>query len=243
MSSPIAREHEFRELRSSGARGYDDLPVNRPDRKRRLGCILAALLILIVVVGGAAAWKFGLLTSKHTVPSLEGLTLTQAAPVLKEDGFTLTVDHEVNSSTVPANTIISQDPAKGTNAKSGLDIVVTDSKGSALVTLPTSLIGETCATATAKLHTLKVTAKCPASSEVASTRTPAGLVAEVVQPRPRPEPNLILRVAGNEPIAGNQQANVQPWQPRPMVPYTPTPSPTPAAVPAEVSHPQPMGNW
>jgi len=180
VSSPIAREHEFRELRSSGARGYDDLPVNRPDRKRRLGFILAALLILIVGVGGAAAWKFGLLTSKHTVPSLEGLTLTQAAPVLKEDGFTLTVDHEVNSSTVPANTIISQDPAKGTNAKSGLDIVVTVSKGSALVTLPTSLIGETCATATAKLHTLKVTAKCPASSEVASTRTPAGLVAEVV---------------------------------------------------------------
>jgi hypothetical protein len=65
------------------------------------------------------------------------------------------------------------------------------------------------------------------------------LVAEVVEPRPRPEPNLILRVAGNEPIAANQQASIQPWQPRPMVPFTPTP----AAVSAEVSHPQPMGNW
>jgi serine/threonine-protein kinase len=180
VSSPIAREHEFRELRSSGARGYDDLPVNRPDRKRRLGFILAALLILVVGVAGAATWKFGLLTSKHTVPSLEGLTLTQAAPVLKDDGFTLKVNHEVHSSTVPANTILSQNPAKGTNAKSGLVIVVTVSKGPSLVTLPTSLIGETCASATARLHSLKVNAKCPTSSEVASTRTAAGLVAEVL---------------------------------------------------------------
>jgi serine/threonine-protein kinase len=179
-SSPIAREHDFRELRSSRVRGYDDLPVNRLDRKRRLGFILAAALILIVGVGGAAAWKFGLLTSKHTVPSLEGLTLTQAAPVLREDGFTLRVDHEVHSATVPANTIISQDPAKGTSAKSGLAIVVTVSKGSVLVTLPTSLIGETCATATGQLHALKVTAKCPTTSAVASTRTPAGRVAEVL---------------------------------------------------------------
>jgi hypothetical protein len=71
---------------------------------------------------------------------------------------------------------------------------------------------------------------------------PDQLVAEVVQPRPRPEPNLILRVAGNEPITG------QSWQPRPMVPYAPNPQPTPAApaptaVRAEVTHPQSMGNW
>jgi beta-lactam-binding protein with PASTA domain len=49
-----------------------------------------------------------------------------------------------------------------------------------LVTLPTKLIGESCASATQQLRALKVTAKCPTSAAVASTRTPTGLVAEVL---------------------------------------------------------------
>jgi hypothetical protein len=57
---------------------------------------------------------------------------------------------------------------------------------------------------------------------------PGKLLAGPAELRPRPEPNLILRVAGEQPAAyGVQQASAtspsaegQPWQSRPMVPYT-----------------------
>ena len=51
------------------------------------------------------------------------------------------------------------------------------------------------------------------------------------------DPMRIGQLAG-----GMQQADRQSWQPRPMVPFTPNPQPTPA-VQAELTHPQPMGNW
>jgi serine/threonine-protein kinase len=174
--SSVARS--FAATRPSAPRGFEALPPSRPPRGQRIALTSAAILIVLLGVGGAAVWKLGLFTSKHTVPALADLTLTQASQALSGDGFTLSVTQHLSSSSVPINEIITQSPVPGTSAKSGLAITVTLSSGPPLVTLPTSLVGQTCASATAKLTPLKLTATC--ATTAASTRTASGLVAEVL---------------------------------------------------------------
>jgi serine/threonine-protein kinase len=174
------RPRGFEAARRSSPRGFDALPPSRPTRGRRLAFSLAAVLIVLAAVGAGAAWKLGYLSTKHTVPQLVDLTYKQASEQLAGDGFTVTIGKQVSSATVPAHKIVAQTPAPGTVSKSGLVIVVTVSSGPVLVTLPTNLIGATCATATAKLQALKIGAQCPSTSAIRSTRTATGLVAEVL---------------------------------------------------------------
>lgn len=148
--------------------------------RRRWGFFVVALVIVVAAIGAGAAWKSGLFTKKHTVPSLVGLSLTQASKALEGDGFTVTVNKTVYSSSVAANDIISQSPPADTSAKSGLVITVSVSKGPVLVTMPTNLVGETCANATAQLSALHVVAQCPSSSGIFSTVTPINGVARVL---------------------------------------------------------------
>lgn len=175
-----AHEDGFSQSRSSAARGIGDLPLNRSSNRRRFGYLLAAILIALVAVGGGAAWKMGLFSAEHSVPSLETLTVAEASNALQGYGFTLTIGKHLNSSTVPLGEIISQNPAKGTKGKAGLVIVVALSKGSATVTLPTNLVGSSCASVTAQLARLKLTGQCPSSAAVASSHTPAGRIAEIL---------------------------------------------------------------
>jgi beta-lactam-binding protein with PASTA domain len=75
---------------------------------------------------------------------------------------------------------MNQSPVAGTKSKSGLDITVTISSGPTLVTLPTGLLGHSCAYDTAKLKTANITAQCPSSETEASATVPAGDVAAVL---------------------------------------------------------------
>jgi beta-lactam-binding protein with PASTA domain len=175
-----AREKEFRQLRSSPGRGYGVLPPNRTPQKRRLGFLVAAILIIVVAIAGGAVWKFGLFTSKKTVPTLIGKTVTQASALLKSDGFTLTVNPPESSSTVAANDIMTQSPAAGANAKSGAVITVRVSLGPNMVSMPHYLFGESCAIATTRLHRLDVTASCPSANAIASTNIATGRVARII---------------------------------------------------------------
>jgi hypothetical protein len=174
------REGEYRPLQSSPGRGYGSLPPNRPARKRSLGFLLAAIVIVVAGIAGAAAWKFGLFTSKQTVPSLVNLKLSQASSLLKSDGFTLTVESPETSATVPKDEIMSQSPAPGTVGKSGAVITVRVSDGPNMVALPTNLLGRECAGDTTILHRHAITATCPADKAIGSTRFASGLVAAVL---------------------------------------------------------------
>jgi serine/threonine protein kinase/beta-lactam-binding protein with PASTA domain len=166
--------------RRSAPYGYEPLPPGRSSRPRRLGYLVAAALIVIVAVGAGAVWKLGLLSQEHVVPNLTNLTFQQASQLLKGDGFTLTINQHAVSQSVPANDILGQSPAAGTKSKSGLDITVTISSGPTLVTLPTGLLGHTCAFDTAKLALAKITAQCPSSESRPSSSVPAGDVALVL---------------------------------------------------------------
>ena len=160
----------------------DDDTAFARSRRPRWAVMITALLVVIVAGGAGAAWKFGVFTQEHTVPSLIGLTLPDASSLLKSDGygFSLTVSQHASSSTVAVDHIVTQSPTQGTNAKSGLVISVSLSSGPSLVTLPTHLVGESCSNATTQLAAMKVNARCPANAAVLSAVVPAGRVAKVL---------------------------------------------------------------
>jgi len=195
---PIGRTPRF-------DRGQYDLP--RAPNRRRWGFLIAALVILVVAIGAGAVWKSGLFTKKHSVPSLLRMTYTQASAALVGDGFTLSVTQRVHSSSVPLNDIVSQVPPAGTSSKSGLVIKVSVSSGPVSVHLPTNLVGESCATATAELHTVSVKAQCPASAAIFSTSIPLNDVARVlyhqtVNPPTVPKNSTVVLSLSKGPATG-----------------------------------------
>ncbi len=159
---------------------FDRSAYDLPRARRRWGFLIAALVIVVAAIGAGAAWKSGLFTKKQVVPSLIGLTLTQASTALKGDGFTVTVSQQVHSSSVAANKIVSQSPLADSSAKSGQVITVSVSEGPVLVTMPTNLLGETCVAATAQLSALHVIAQCPSSAAIYSSTITLNDVARVL---------------------------------------------------------------
>ena len=178
-STPQPVQNEFREARRRTPITYDSMPPSRTPRKGRFGFLLAAILIAVVAVGGGVAYEMGLFTTKHTVPSLIGLTSTQAQSLLKSDGdpFTIAETQSVSSATVAKGNIVSQSVPVGTAGKAGLVIQVQISTGPTMVTLPTNLVGEECVTATQQLTKLKLSAQCPTSAQVSSATVPSGRIA------------------------------------------------------------------
>ncbi len=164
--------------RRSAPGGFEDLSPIRGAR-RRPAFLAAAALLIILVVGGGLAWKLGYLSSSHTAPSVTGLTVAEASSLVKNEGLKLIVSANVVSASVKAGNIISQSPAAGTSVSGGSTLSVTVSSGPAgvPVTIPTSLIGKTCAAATSTLATLHVVATCPTSASIASATVAKGLVA------------------------------------------------------------------
>jgi beta-lactam-binding protein with PASTA domain len=81
---------------------------------------------------------------------------------------------------VPVGNIVTQTPVAGTSEKSGSTITVSVSKGPVLVTMPTNLVGKSCAAATAQLSALHVTATCPATAAIFSPTVPLNDVARVL---------------------------------------------------------------
>jgi beta-lactam-binding protein with PASTA domain len=137
---------------------------------------------VILAVGGGLAWKFGYLSSKHTAPNVSGLTLAEASTLVKNDGLTLSVTSHATSATIKAGDIVSQIPAAGTSVSGGatLKVVVSNGPPPVLETLPTNLVGMSCATAISTLATMHVTATCPATALIANSSVAKGLVAEVL---------------------------------------------------------------
>jgi len=175
-AAAVARS--FAATRPAAPRGFDALPPSRPPRQRRIAFSVAALLIVLAGVGGGVAWKMGVFSTTYTVPNLVGTTVAQASQLTSGDGFVITVTKHVHSSTVPVGHIVSQSPSQGTSAKSGEDLKVVISSGPSLVSLPTTLIGETCAAASAALKSLSIGSSC--ATTMSSTRTATGMVAEVL---------------------------------------------------------------
>jgi serine/threonine-protein kinase len=141
--------------------------------------LIAAVVIVVLAIAAGVAWKLGAFKSSYAVPNLVGQTTKQASAAIASDGFTLGVT-DVNSVKVPTDEIISQTPLAGAKAKSGSVIDVIVSKGPSVVTLPRSLVGESCTTAAAQLTALHVSSSCPAARRIPSNVIPANRVARVL---------------------------------------------------------------
>jgi beta-lactam-binding protein with PASTA domain len=167
--------------RRSAPGAFDDLAPIGGGRSRSV-VFAAVVLLVILLVGGGLAWKFGYLSSKHTVPPISGLTLSEASSLVKSDDLTLSVTAHASSATVKSGDIISQTPLAGASVSGGSILKVVVSSGPPIppVTMPTTLLGMTCTAATSALSTLGVHATCSTTQTVASATIAKDLVGEVL---------------------------------------------------------------
>jgi serine/threonine-protein kinase len=142
--------------------------------------VVVGVVLALIIAGAAGAYALGMFGSSAAVPSLVGDTVTQATTALQTAGLSLSVGTPENSATVPSGEIVSQSPKGGSSASSGSAVTVVVSAGPAMVNIPTSVIGESCAKATSKLRAAGFSVTCPASNAIASKAVKKGDVVEVL---------------------------------------------------------------
>ena len=141
------------------------------------------------------------------VPTLSGLTLAQAGQVISADhvDFSVSVAKPRPLVQRPGQRASSaRAPSAGTSAKSGQVITVVVSEGPTTVAVPTTLVGEDCASATQSCCAVHLNARCPTSSEVISSTVAPGRVVRVrlgaqVNPARVPAHSTLLLVLSRGP--------------------------------------------
>ena len=97
-----------------GPRQPQVAPTQEPRRSRkgRWIALIVAIAVLLAALGG---WLIAgsILAPKVPVPSIVGLTQTEATATLTAAGLTLAVSEQQFSETAPKDTVISSDPAAG----------------------------------------------------------------------------------------------------------------------------------
>ena len=178
-----------------------------PARRRRLLRTIAGVVIVLVglVVGGG--YGMGWFTPSHTMPTVTGLTQQAALDALTPIKVTLKITGHSYSTTIQEGLIATQSVAAGSTIKEGAEVEATVSQGAAPVAIPTSVIGSDCATATAKLQALGVTATCPSSAAVVSSTVAKGHVVRVryngtLNPPSVPTGATVILVLSAGPTAG-----------------------------------------
>lgn len=119
-----------------------------------IGNLLAMLLVVVALCVGV---KYGL--DKYTrhgeqiaVPTLVGTNYASAMNLLAQDGLCIEVSDSGYSKVLPANTILAQTPAAGSNVKQGHTIYVTiNSPSSPTFAIPDIVDNSSVREATAKL--------------------------------------------------------------------------------------------
>jgi eukaryotic-like serine/threonine-protein kinase len=152
-------------------------PVARPRRRARWPWVVVAVAAAMVVAAGAVlAVQNQVFTPSHPVPQLTGHTVASARKAAAADHFDLSVADAVHSLTVPAGSVITQDPAAGTSRKEGTTVRVVPSAGLPTVSVPSlSGLGLTCTTAAKLLAQDHFKTTCPALLAY-STTVPANQV-------------------------------------------------------------------
>lgn len=160
--------------------GDHDMRTAFTPRRNRFARLALTLTILGSGVGLTTAYGLGLFTPTHAVPSVVDLSQSQAAALLGNDHFVVKIIGHAFSNTVGTGMIVAQHPAAGTSLREGSSVGLTLSDGAQPVAIPTSVIGASCANATATLARLGVTASCPSTHAEVSTTVPKGAVIRVL---------------------------------------------------------------
>ena len=109
----------------------------QPERARRRGMIFAAIAAVVLLVSGITGWVLARAEGAPiTAPSLVGMSLEEATAAARAEGLTVVAGQPVNSDTVKAGEIVSQDPPPGTELDEGAVITIRLSAGVRMVVVP-----------------------------------------------------------------------------------------------------------
>jgi len=188
--------------------------------------IAGVLVILIIVVIGAIIF---IVTSKSApasvyAPYLVGEPYSQAQSQAQKLGLIVTVKFEANTTTQADGTVVSQDPAQGTEMQQGDTITITVVTGQATVTVP-NIVGLTETDAQTRLQTAGL--QVGNATDQNDPTVPAG---EIISSSPR---------AGTVVLNGSLVDYVVSTGPAPTPSPTPTPTPTPTPEPTPTPTPTP----
>jgi serine/threonine-protein kinase len=167
--------------------------------------VLAAALIAGAVT---FAVRTQLLTPSHPVPSVVGKTFTAASKTAHDSGFTLHRSGHFYSVTVPAGSVLSQQPAPSrphhpVTAKQGSAIAVVVSAGLPPVTIPNLTSFANCSDAIKALEAVHLVGVCPASAAQYSSTVVTGAVIATIPTGTAPYGSTVTIVIsmGHAPVA------------------------------------------
>jgi len=158
--------------------------ADAPARVRHRWPYVVALCVLVVALAAAgAAWavQAKVFTPSSPVPVLVGRTLPAATAAARADHLTVRVTGRTTSITVPAGTVVSQQPAArsgGTRTmlKQGSAVGVVVSSGLPQVTIPNVASFTDCHDAVQALAAVHLVGTCPPAAAQYSATVPAGAV-------------------------------------------------------------------
>ncbi len=101
-----------------------------------IGGLLLAFLLLFVIFNSLIMPAITRHGSEFPLPTIEGMTVAEAEPVLMEGGLSLEVTSEEYHPDKPTGTILTQFPVGGTEVKSGRTVKVVTSLGQKAVEVP-----------------------------------------------------------------------------------------------------------
>ena len=161
---------------AAGMSAPGEPPSIRQRSRRKWPWIVGVVVLAAAVAAGLLiAAHEQAFTPSHPVPSLDGQTLAAAHRAAAADHFTLAVGDAVYSTSVPAGTVISQQPAPKTTLKEGSVVHVVPSKGLPSEQIPSLAGGLTCDTAVRLLAEAHFKATCPALLAYTTT-VPSGQI-------------------------------------------------------------------
>ncbi len=124
---PADRPSASRGPSSPDSDGPPSPSPGRPARRRR-GPLLLALVLVLATVVGVTGWYYGM-GRYTTTPGVINLSAAQAEEKIEAAGLGFEVGERAFSETVTAGSVISTDPAAGTNILKDGTVVVTLSRG------------------------------------------------------------------------------------------------------------------
>lgn len=121
----------------------DDYYEEKPKKKKKTGLIIGIILALLVLAGGAAAavmlWPKPVKTVE--VPSVAGLSYSQAKSVLKAKNLTIERGDDVKSDTVEKGKVVAQFPEVDEEVEEGTAVTVSISAGAETAEVP-NMVGK-----------------------------------------------------------------------------------------------------
>ncbi|HEY5023902.1 MAG TPA: protein kinase [Acidimicrobiales bacterium] len=121
--------------------GIADGPAARRRRRRRWPWVTAILIVVLVLAGAGTTLALKkakiILTPSYKLPSIVGLSVSQAKVTLHHDRFVVSVVGHQTSITAPLGQILSQKPLAGRKLKRGSPVSVVTSSGLPTVPIPT----------------------------------------------------------------------------------------------------------